>query len=218
MNNTTVECPHCHSKLEAPMSLHGSEVDCPACKRSFVIDIKQNVSMSEKKNTAKPTASLWQTVVNLLCKPQNIFAGISLLALLTSIATLIIVFFSSGGPQVKVSSDPAEAIKNHLSFRVELDSVLGSYFWKKNGAKILKSLDIKEIKTNGNWAVAFYKLSLGATEVKEAMFLYKSADGYWIRVSPYIAEKRCQTNWYNDMKKRVDRFTKDSGEFDILDF
>lgn len=214
MQSATVECPHCQSNLEAPVSLHGSEVECPACKKSFVINIKQYAN--EKKSEVPSSTISFQPVIDLFSKSQNIFAGVSLLALVISIVALVIVLSSSGFPQLKISSDPADAVKKQLAFQVELNSI-GEYFWRKNGDKILKSLDIKEIKTNGNWAVAFYKLSIGATEVKEAMFLYKTGDGHWLKVSHYTAEKKCQTNWYKDMKNRIDRFTKDSGEFDVLD-
>ena len=203
MQSATVECPHCHSHLEAPASLHGSEVECPACKRSFIVNIKQYAN--ENKSESTPPAIFSHPIIDLFRKPQNIFIGVSSLALLISIVT-----------QLKISTDPSDAVKKQLVFQVELSSI-DAYFWRKNGDKILKSLDIKEIKTNGNWAVAFYKLSLGATEVKEAMFLYKTVDGHWLKVSSYIAEKKCQTNWYKDMKNKIDRFTKDSGEFDVLD-
>ena len=109
-----------------------------------------------------------------------------------------------------------KTLQANLTFQKELSS-LGDYFWRKNGDKILKSLEIKEIKVNGNWAVAFYKLSLGATEVKKTMMLYKVNDGYWMEISTYTAKKKCPENWFRDMNEKMERFQKDSGEFDILD-
>ena len=153
----------------------------------------------------------------LFGKFQNLPAVISILALLISIAAIIVVLSSSSSfPKLQMSTEPSRAIKNHLTFQIKLKSI-GDYFYQKNGDKILDSLDIKEIKTNGNWAIGFYKLSFGATEVKDVMYLYKSVDGYWINTSSYVAEKKCQTNWYKDMKNKIERFVQDSGEFDVLD-
>lgn len=214
MQNTTVACPHCHSTLETPISLHGSEVECPACKKSFIVEIKQSSTRNKMSNFAP--IMMPHQVKELLKKSKNLFAWISVIALFISLISLMIIPFSSRFPQLKFSAVPSESVKNQLVFQTELNSI-SEYFWRKNGDKILQSLDIKEIKTNGNWAVAFYKLSLGATEVKETMFLYRTGDGYWVKVSPFTAEKRCQTNWFYDMKNRIKHFTKDSGSFDVLD-
>ena len=209
MQNTTVECPYCHAELEAPASLNGSKVECPTCKRSFVMEIEQF------QNTAPLTESTDGTERKI-----RISIGVSIAALLISVAVLILILLSSvfpfGMPRLKFSKDAATAVKNGLAFQVEIKS-MGDYFWRKNGDKILKSLEIKEIKTNGSWAVVFYKLSHGATEVKDAVFLYKTEDGYWVSASRYTARKKCQSEWFKDMETRIERFTKDSGKFDELD-
>ena len=214
MQNTTIECPHCHSNLEAPVSFQGREVECPACKNSFVIEVKHE---PYKPRAVNAVSRVSLSFINTLFEnSKNVFIGVSLLGLLISIISLVVVLSTSGIPKLKLASDPSDAVKEIVAFNIEFKRI-GMYFWRKNGDKILKSLEIKEIKTNGNWAVAFYKLSLGATEVKKAVFLYKSSDGYWLEAASYIAEKKCQTNWYKDMKNRIERFTKDSEDFDFLD-
>ena len=205
---TIVECPYCHAELEGSPSLNGNKVECPTCKKSFVMQLGQSPEWG-MRNAIPPTTGGSR-------KSQGISIGISVLALLIAIAALVLVLLSPGMPRQKFSKDAETSVRNHLAFQIEIRSV-GDYFWRKNGGKILKSLDIKEIKTNGSWAVAFYKLSLGATEVKDVMFLYKTQDGYWIEISEYTAEKKCQSEWYKDVKDRIDRFKKDSGKFDVLD-
>lgn len=49
------------------------------------------------------------------------------------------------------------------------------------------------------------------------MMLYKVNDGYWMEISTYTAKKKCPENWFRDMNEKMERFQKDSGEFDILD-
>ena len=216
MANINVECPHCQTNLETPDSLIGNEVQCPACGKNFVV----RTNPPEEKTPMEPRMDS-QSRAKLF--PSNPMKGRSLffnfilgMSLALSIISLCLVLTTSDVPKRKFETDPEKAVRAHLTFQKEISSI-GDYFRRKNGDAILKSLEIKEIKVNGNWAVAFYKLSLGATEVKKTMMLYKVNDGYWMEVSTYSAKKKCPENWYRDMKEKMERFQKDSGDFDILD-
>ena len=244
MSNANVECPHCHSTLEAPTSLQGSEVQCPACNNNFIVNINagnpapavpaaaapvpaaaapvpaaapMNPQMNAPMNApiAPPSSKLPS-----LPLPGNIKTilplALSGLALVASIVAIVITLTAETIPSLKLSSDPDKAAKNYVARQIEI-SKLDNYFYRKNGSKILKSFEVKDVKTNAGWAVVFYKVSLGTTEVKDAMFLYKTSSGHWVPVSSYTAKKRCQSNWYSDMDEKIDRFKKDNGEFDMLD-
>ena len=199
------KCPHCGGEFTAAQEWIGQTANCPSCGNPFTIA----PALPEPPDATPVGASVRTSMLQKPAVPLIVAA----LALLTGIAALLITLFSSDFPKMKFSTDPAQAVKNYLAFNIQLASHK-SYFWKKNGGKILRSLEIKEIKTNGDWAVAFYKISLGATENKDTMFLYRSKEGYWVQASSYQAEKRCQSHWYKDIKDRIDNFTKDSGSFD----
>ena len=112
---------------------------------------------------------------------------------------------------------PEKAVRSFLKFRLRGIEGATNYFWRKNGNVILDSLDIKETKENGIWAVVFFKMSLGTTEYRDAMMLQKTKDGYWVQVSPYVAKRKCPENWYREMEAKIDRFKKDSVDFDTSD-
>ncbi len=223
MANTNITCPNCQSNLEIDDGLFGNAVECPVCHQSFMIEAPAaataaaptgNVQNKFNDLSSKATAQFSEVMSNIngLQGKSMILAG---LAVIISIIALIISLTSSGMPNLKMSKDPEKAVKNHLEYRIQFRG-LDSYFWKKNGKKIIKNLSIKEVKTNGNSAVVFFKLSLDATEVKDVMFLRKSREGYWIGVNRNdIPEKE----WLKNLKeKKIDNWLRDNGEFDTSDF
>ena len=232
MDKFLVACPHCQSKLEADESMSGVRVACPICDKSFVVRPPQDesapVEAADIRDGMKLTSTL-SAQANLPVKRSTKLPICALIlsccALLASIVALVFTLidykpFAVGirMPCLELSKTPEATVKNTLTFQNQLNSTMGSYFARTKGAEALKSLTIKEIKTSGNFAVAFYTLTLGATEVKETMFLYRTNDGYWIRLSNYVAKKKCPDKWFADMQDKIKKFTKDSGEFDETDF
>ena len=214
--NINVACPHCRTTLETPDTLVGNEVQCPACGKNFVVKIP---SVPVGSAVTPPPVQDAGRPSSLICvaKSPVIMQCLLGVSLLLSVISLCIALSTSGFPKLKLETDPEKAVRSRLHFEAAVGELSGEYFWRKNGKKILDSLDIREIKINGSWAVAFYKLSLGATEVKDAMMLYKVNDGYWVKISPDDAKKKCPEKWYREMDDKADRFKRDSGKFDIYD-
>lgn len=222
MTNLNVQCPHCQTVLRTPYSVAGRSIQCPSCGQSFVANAAPPMGNTFAPPPPPPPRMGVQGQPNFSSSP-NQAAGVPVpvycilgLSLLMSAAALFFAFNSSGLPKVKLETNPKKAVLAYLTNEIKYFEK-DSYFFRKNKTEILKSLAIKEIKTNGRWAVAFYKLSLGATEVKDTMMLYKVNDGYWIRCSMYAAEKKCPEKWLKEMKEKSAQFKKDSGEFDIFD-
>lgn len=218
MANINVECPHCQTNLESPDTLIGNEVQCPSCGKSFVVTPPQEGKKSAASDMDFQDRT-WtdRSFFHLPVSPSLLNRCLIGLALVLSIVSLFIACSVSGMPKQKFETDPEKAVRAQVTLEKEYNDIMGNYFWRKNGGKILKSLEIKEIKVNGSWAVAFYKLSLGATEVKKTMMLYKVNEGYWMKISMGDARKKCPENWFRDMSEKMERFERDSGEFDVLD-
>ena len=208
MANLNVTCPHCQTTLEAPDTMLGSETQCPVCGKSFVVTDQSVPPAEPVSKGAIPQPKKAVSPIVLYCA-----LGVSLLL---SITSLCLALFSSGFPKMSFETTPEKAVRSFLKFRLKAEATT-NYFWRKNGSAILNTLDIKETKENGNWAVVFFKMSLGTTEYRDAMMLQKTKDGYWVQVSLYTAKRKCPENWYREMEAKIDRFKKDSVDFDTSD-
>ena len=56
MNEKTVICPNCFGELNTPTSLEGKEVQCPLCKKNFVVKFipEEPSEKQQSKNTSLP--------------------------------------------------------------------------------------------------------------------------------------------------------------------
>ena len=214
MSNLTIKCPYCRTTLEATEELDGNVVNCPACGERFVVKLP---NQGQEDTFTQPDFAYSQNVVSRNVSQSTflptVSVALSAVALILALCALGFLIFTPGFPQKKFSTDSQKAVRYALKFSKDFQSIF-NYFWRKNGDKILKSLEIKEIKENGNWAVAFYTLSFEAIEVKNIMILYKNADGYWLSTTSNIATERAPKEWFQNLQKRIEKFTKDSGKFD----
>lgn len=229
MADISVICPHCQSELNVPDSMVGQQATCPVCDRLFVLSAPSPAQ--ERKLPPPPplkhlrarnggeTPSAAAPAGGLVSRVKGYLPLVlSAVALLTAAAALAVALSRNDFPRLRPSGTREGAVTSALNFEHRLGAAWGDYFEYSKGDEVLKSLKIKEIKSDGNFAVAFYTLSLGATEVKKAMFLYRTNDGYWIRIQPSVAEKKCSEKWFGNMQSKIRDFTRNSGSFDETDF
>ncbi|MBE6381255.1 MAG: hypothetical protein E7047_10045 [Lentisphaerae bacterium] len=108
---------------------------------------------------------------------------ISLAALVIALGALIYsIFFINSMPQMSFKKDPKKACKAFVDFQIEVEA-LRDYNVRKNGGEVLSSFEVSEVIQDGDYAAVFYKLSRGATTVKDTMILKRNKDGYYLKAS-----------------------------------
>ena len=217
MSTKSVLCPRCATSLDVPPALTGQKVECPVCKEVFVVEFPAEMPPKQSQQTSPSQGSKFSKTSSPSSLSGTVSVILASLACIIAISALILTLLKNDMPTLKLKKNLEDSLYAHEEFFINIESI-NNYFYKKNGKKILKSLDIREIKHNGNAAAIFYKLSLGATEVKRVIFMYQTREGFWLAIPEEKAEKKFPDNWLKDMLRKKKQFEKDSGEFDEIDF
>ena len=203
-------CPHCRTELNVQPEWQGMELDCPVCHRRFVCQIAPPQGMAAVQPQAPmPVDNGAQFNVSSSGSPAAIIVAIA--ALLVAACSLVYALFFTGFdlPEVDFKKDPADAVKEYLRYEIAGRS-LCSYDFRKNGKEVLKSFEVTDTKTNGNYAVVFYSLKRKTKTLKKAAWLKKNEDGYWQEASKSDAKKDVPESWMEEREKDIDKWTDKS--------
>ena len=142
--------------------------------------------------------------------------AVSLIACLLSLVGMLTCFCQGGPGSIQWAKSPQETVRSVIEFNIK-ESSRTNYFWHINGKKILRSLEIREIRIEGSCAAVFYRMAMGATEVRRVMFLYRTRGGYWIPMEESALRKKCPEYWLQEMQQKKRHFVGEYGTFDDLD-
>lgn len=242
MGDFTVNCPQCRENLMVSTDFIGQDVSCPACNFVFKVNAPGAPVPPQPQMPVPPMPPQPQMAPGAPIPPQmapgmmpgapippqtnagtnlskdlfSVSTFVALGALAIAVVALICNLLFSGPDTISFQDTPEDAVEEILDFRFKKNKE-DKYDWRKNGSEVLDSLEIKETKINGNFAVVFYQLSRGAMTYHAAMWLKKNKDGYWVSCDASDAKREVAERWVDEMKSRVsDWGRQDSNSLDKL--
>ena len=232
MGDFTVNCPQCRENLMVSTDFIGQDVSCPACNFVFKVNapgapvppqpqmpvppMPPQPQMAPGMMPGAPIPPQTNAGTNLSKDLFSVSTFVALGALVIAVVALICNLLFSGPDTISFQDTPEDTVEEVLRFRFKTYKK-DKYDWRKNGSEVLNSLEIKETKLNGNFAVVFYQLSRGAMTYHAAMWLKKNNDGYWVSCDSSDAKREVAERWVDEMKSRVsDWGRQDSNSLDKL--
>ena len=212
MADIEFNCPKCGNRLSVDEKGIGLTVGCPDCRTSITIpNPKRQNSIQSRTPSDKPRpgSALFALALSMLAL---IVAGVGLTVALRVNARAVVL------PQQFCYDDPATMIRKvYENVHRYPDFGAEAYFMYRNRSEVLKTLEIVDVPTNGDLAVAFLRFSVGTRVFRDTHWLRKVDGQYWFitYVSKYGAESEDpnyiqKAEWIAAMEKRKEEWEKGS--------
>ena len=219
----TITCPKCNAAMNCDDSAAGQVVKCYACQNDIVVPAPQAAApVFEAVAPEAPAAPAAAKSSNVLG-----FAGIGLglVALVVALIAAVYAFCFAGGSEEpwdfqKTPEKTAKEILKKGVERAKTDGTKKSYFFQKYGDQIVKNAEF-EVEEDDNLAVVFVKSKIKNSTVTEVFYLYKNADGYYVKATSDdindASEKFLKKVAKKESKYREDDESKDIDFEDLKD-